>query len=89
MLPQFLEHYFWFNDIAKLDLQKNKDRVILQILNFGDRKATDWLFSWYSPATITQTITNYGAKGELNEKSLNYWTLLMNIDQTTLRRTRL
>jgi len=88
MIPSFVKPYLWFNDLAKIDPQKNKNRIILNVLNLGSKQATDWLFDIYSTQTIKKVIKNYGAKGELSDKSLNYWTLVLNIDKTKLIKSR-
>lgn len=89
MLPKFLKKYFWFNDFSKLDLHKDKVRIILNLLNFGDKKSTDWLFDYYPRSVIRKTVIDRGAKGELNSKSLNYWSLILNINERKLSRSRL
>ncbi len=88
MIPSFVKPYLWFNDLEKIDPQKNKNRIILNVLNLGSKQATDWLFDIYSTQTIKKVIKNYGAKGELSDKSLNYWTLVLNIDKTKLIKSR-
>jgi hypothetical protein len=89
MLPKFVQPFIWFNDLKKIDLQKDKNRIILNVLNFGTKKATDWLFSYYTKSEIKKVIINYGAKGELSPKSLNYWELVLHINPKKLIRSRL
>ena len=89
MPPKVIQSFLWFSDIKKIDLQKDKTRIIMNILNIGSKLATDWLFDFYSKAVIKNTVINYGAKGELSAKSLNYWTLVLNINQTKLVKSRL
>jgi hypothetical protein len=72
MIPKIIQPYLWFSDLEKIDLNKDKDRIILNVLNIGSKEATDWLFKCYSKDIIKKVIINYGAKGELDEKSLNY-----------------
>jgi hypothetical protein len=88
MCPKFIEPYLWFSDTKTIDLKKDYIRIILNVLNIGDKKATDWLFKQYSKTRIKQVILSYGAKGELSDKSLNYWTLLLNINKKDLIKTR-
>jgi hypothetical protein len=89
MTPKIIQPYLWFSDLKKIDLHKDKNRIILNVLNFGSREATDWLFKYYLKSEIKQVIKNYGAKGELSKKSLNYWTFLLNIKKEQLVTTRL
>lgn len=89
MLPKSVQPFLWFSDLRKIDLQRDKNRIILNILNLGSKKATDWLFDFYPKAEIKKTLINYGAKGELSKKSLNYWSLVLNIDPKKLIKSRL
>lgn len=89
MIPKVIQSFLWFSDLKKIDLQKDKARVIINILNIGSRPATDWLFNFYPKAVIKKVVMSYGAKGELSAKSLNYWTLVLNIPKTKLAKSRL
>ncbi len=86
--PKFIKPFLWSYDFSKLDLRKDKQRIILNILNLGTKEATDWLFSYYSKPEIKNVIINHGAKGELSDKSLNYWTLILKIDKRKLIKKR-
>lgn len=88
MIPSFVKPYLWFNDLTTIDPQKNKNRIILNVLNLGSKQATDWFFAFYSKRTIKRVIENYGAKGELSDKSLNYWILVLNIDKNKFIKSR-
>ncbi len=89
MLPKSVQPFLWSSDLKKIDLQRDKKRIILNLLNLGSKKATDWLFIFYSKAVIKKTLINYGARGELSAKSLNYWNLILNIDPKKLIKSRL
>ena len=78
MVPKFLQPYLWSYDLKKLDPKKNKERIITNILNLGDRKATKWLFKQYNKEEIKEVVKN-PLPGEWNEKSLNYWSLIFNV----------
>ena len=88
MPPKFIKPFLWYHDFEKIDLQKDKKRIILNILNIGTKKATDWLFNFYSKSEIKKIIINHGLLGELSKKSLNYWTLYLNIDLKKLKKSR-
>jgi hypothetical protein len=88
MPPKVIQPFLWFNDLKKIDLNKDKDRVILNVLNLGTKKATDWLFSFYGRPVVRKTIISFGGKGELSAKSLNYWTLVLKIDQKKVTNAR-
>jgi hypothetical protein len=88
MLPSFVLPFLWFSDLKKIDPQKDKQRIILNILNIGSKRASDWLFSFYSKQDIKETIINHGGKGDLSDKSLNYWSLIFNIDENEIIKSR-
>ena len=79
MPPKIIQPFLWFSDLKKIDLNKDKNRIILNVLNIGTKKATDWLFSFYGRPAIRRAIINFGGKGELSPKSLNYWMLVLKI----------
>jgi len=84
MIPKYVQPFLWSYDIDKLDLQRNKKRIITNILNLGTVKATNWLFKTYSKQDIKNAITN-PLPGELSEKSLHFWSLILDVNpgQTT------
>ncbi len=88
MLPKFIQVYLWPSNLQQLDLQLHKHRIILNVLNFGTKQATDWLFNFYSQSEIKETIINQGAKGELNNKSLRYWSLILDLKPQLLISSR-
>jgi len=88
MCPKIIQPYLWSSDLKKIDLQEDKTRIILNVLNIGSKEATDWLFEYYPKSEIKKTFINYGAKGELNPKSLNYWTIILKIDPKKLIKKR-
>ena len=75
MIPKYIKPYLWSYDTEKLELQKNKERIITNILNLGSKKATDWLFKKYQEKEIKKMVTN-PLPGEWSEKSLNYWSII-------------
>jgi len=89
MVPEVIQPFLWSSDLEKIDLRRDKNRIILNVLNLGTKTATDWLFGFYPRSEIIKTILEYGAKGELNDKSLNYWTLILDIDPKKLEKIRL
>lgn len=78
MIPEFLQPFLWSYDIQKLDLQRDKKRIITNILNFGTKKATDWLFETYSKEEILGCL-QHPLQGEWNKKSLLFWSFLFDV----------
>jgi len=74
-IPNFLRPFLWSYDLKKLDLEKNKEKIIFNILNFGNKKATDWLFTVYSKKEIMQTFKKI--KPRLwQRRSYNFWKII-------------
>jgi len=78
MISIKIRPFLWSYDPKKIDLKRDKKRVILNALNLGDKPATDWLFKKYTKTEIKNVLKKYG-KGELSPKSWNYWTLVLKV----------
>jgi hypothetical protein len=77
-LKQF-KPFLWSYDVEKLDIERDKRRIITNVLNLGTQKACDSLFDIYSKEDIRKEIAN-PLPGEWNNKSLNYWSIIFNIE---------
>jgi hypothetical protein len=88
MPPKVIQPFLWFNDLKKINLERDKNRIILNVLNFGTKKATDWLFAFYGRSTIKTVVKNCGGKGELSPKSLNYWALVLKLKRQEIPSSR-
>ena len=78
MIPLNIQPFLWSYDINKLDLHRDKKRIITNILNFGTAKSTDWLFQTYGKSDIKDTIV-HPLPGEWSGKSLNFWSLILDV----------
>lgn len=78
MIPSYIHPFLWSYDVDKLDLSQNKKRIITNILNFGDTRATDWLFKTYKEGEIKKMVSN-PLPGEWNKKSLGFWRLVLGV----------
>lgn len=67
----------WSYDFEKCDLEKMKNTIIKQTINFGDLNHFKWLFSFYGSNTV-RDVLNKSLKTEIHEKSLNLAKLLFN-----------
>jgi hypothetical protein len=64
----------WSYDTNKIDLQKHRRLIISQVLNFGTKKATDWLFKYYGKDVVRDTASEIPL-GQWDKKSLALWSL--------------
>lgn len=71
--------YLWSFDVSKIDLEKNKKRIIINVLNLGSKKATDLLFEVYDEKEIRNQVKN-SLSGEWNKKALNYWSIILGVN---------
>jgi len=85
MIPKYIRPFLWSYDIDKMDLVKNKKRIITNILNLGNSKATDWLFKVYSKEDIKNALIN-PMPGEWNKKSLHFWGIVFDIEVKNTKR---
>ena len=78
MIPKYIAPFLWSYDLKKIDKEKNKKRIITNILNFGTKKATDWLIDNYKKDEIREAIIN-PLPGEWDRKSLNLWSIVFSV----------
>ena len=75
-IPEEFKKYFWSVDFALLDVNRSKNYIIFQILEFGDEKATRWLFDTYKKSEIIDVVKK---RRGFSKKSANYWGFILNI----------
>jgi len=52
--------------------------IVAQLLNYGTKKATDWLFKFYGKKEVKR-IAQSIPRGQWDKKSLNFWSLVLGI----------
>lgn len=77
MIPQSVKEVLWSYDISKIDLQKHRRLIVSQVLNFGTKKATDWLFKFYGKDVVRETASEIPL-GQWDQKSLALWSQYLN-----------
>lgn len=78
MIPTFVKPFLWSYDVDKLDLERDKKRIITNVLNFGTTPATRWLFEVYNREAIKEVVI-HPLPGEWDKKSLNFWGLVFDV----------
>lgn len=71
--------FLWSYDISKMDLITDKKIIITNVLNLGTTKAVKELFKTYSKKEIVKFVAN-PAPGEWSKKSLNFWSIIFDIE---------
>lgn len=85
MIPEFVQPFLWSYDIDALDIVRDKKRIITNVLNFGTSKATNWLFDTYTKQDIKNCLLN-PLPGEWNNKSMVFWSLILDVKPTHVLR---
>lgn len=78
-LPKYLAPYLASYDLEMLDLKKNKEIIITEILNKGDSQALKWLIKNYPEKDIKNTISN-PINGSWFKSVLKYWLRIFTIN---------
>ena len=77
-LPKPIENVLWSYDLSQIDVNRNKKLIIGQILNFGTKEATDWMFKKYTIEDIRKTAEQIPL-GQWGKKSLALWSYYLKI----------
>lgn len=78
IIPQYVKPFLWSFDTEAIDLLRDKERIITNVLNLGTEEALQWLFTMYSRHEIKEII-ECPRPGEWNKKSLNYWAIMFDV----------
>lgn len=78
-LPKSVQNVLWSYDIDKIDFDVHKKLIIAQVLNFGTKEATDWLFRKYKVGEIKKVAETIPS-GQWDKKSLALWKMYLNIE---------
>ena len=81
-LPEFLKPLFWEVNFQDLDTIKRGDYVIKRILEYGDRRAVNWMRQSFNKAKIENVILK---TRDLSPQSANYWSVVLGIDKKRVR----
>lgn len=73
--PQMLQPFLWSYNLSRMDIQRDKQVIIKQILDYGTAEATDWLRKTYSEDDIREAI-RASIKSDWSKKSLALWNLV-------------
>ncbi len=77
-LPKFFKSILWSYDFSLVDPQKNKKRIIINSINYGEWKHLKWIIDYYGKDQVKKIIKNT-PKTEFLKSPLALITLLLNI----------
>ena len=78
VLPPLVKACLWSFDADALDIDRDKTLIITNVLNYGTKEATDWLFSRY-PAKLIASVIQEPLPGRWDNKSLSLWPLIFDV----------
>ena len=84
-LPQSVKVTLWSYDISKLDLTRDRARIITNVLNYGTLDATLWLKKTYTKVEIADVLSD-AKPGEWSNRSLNLWSLVYDVPAVAHKR---
>jgi|SRR3989338_3816968 len=71
--PKRLQGVLWSVSVDKLDLQKDKNYIINQVLAFGSLTELKWLFKTYAKTIVREIFITHPQK-EYTRPAFNYWS---------------
>jgi len=74
-IPASVKATLWSYDVSQMDIERDKERIITNVLNFGTKDAVDWLRVTYKKNEIADVVA-HPKSGEWNKPSLNLWALV-------------
>ena len=77
-IPKRMKWLFWSYDIESLDLKRDKEYIITQVLNYGTWEDLKWLFRIYSKEEIKKVVQN-PSRGLWFKNVLNFWLKIFNV----------
>lgn len=77
-VPKFLQPFVASYNVNDLDIKRDKDLLITQVLNKGNDEAVKWLFATYSLPEIKRFVRN-PTRGMWYRRSLNYWAKILDV----------
>ena len=77
-LPKSFKYLLWSYNFSKIDPQRDKERIIINTINYGNWEHWKWIVKNYGKETIKRIIENT-PKSEFRERALMLICLLLKI----------
>jgi len=77
-VPPAVRACLWSYAVSALDIERDRTLIITNVLNYGTKEATEWLFSQYSARQIAAVVQK-PLPGRWDKKSLALWALLFGV----------
>ena len=79
MIPNAVKNVLWSYKKDKISPKIHAKIITSQVLNYGNHRATKWLFGYYTKKRLKE-IANSIPKTQWNKKSLALWSLVLDIN---------
>lgn len=86
-IPPLISHCLWSYDISSIDIKRDSELIITQVLNYGDWEGVVWLWRTYSKKAIREVVL-HPRRGLWFAQVLNFWELMLNIKLPRLVKDR-
>jgi len=80
-LPEFFKPLFWSYDFSLIDPQKDRERIVVNTINYGDWQHWQWIVNHYGKEEIKRILENVPAS-EFRKRALKLISLLLKIEKT-------
>jgi len=77
-LPEFFSPLLWAYNFSLIDLERNKQRIIINTINYGQWKHWQWIVNYYGGENIKQLIKNTPIS-EFRPRALKLISILLGI----------
>jgi hypothetical protein len=77
-IPEDVAPCLWSYNIEDIDLKKDKEKIITQVLNYGSPQRIKWLYSIYTEDDIKHVVLN-PRRGMWFKKVLNFWEIMLKV----------
>ena len=80
-MPSFFKPLFWSYKFSSIDPDRDKKRIIINAVNYGDWEHWLWVFNYYGIAEVKKIIKNTPVS-EFRRRALTIVFLLLKIKKT-------
>ncbi len=77
-IPAGVRATLWSHDTRKLDIWRDREIVITQVLNYGNWKAVRWVLKTYGRAEVRRLVASPG-RGRWWPQVLNFWVTVLDV----------
>ncbi len=77
-LPKNFKYLLWSYNFSKIDLERDKKRIIINTINYGDWEHWRWILKYYGAKKLKKIIENIPAS-EFRQRALKLISLLLKI----------